>query len=178
MRGDGPLGTALGTYLPRLPWGDHHHRELLRQFGRTATLIVTAEDLPEEHNHVTLDPRLVDSDGIPAPALHYRVSGNSKAILAFGMDRAAEALQEAGASAIIRRPLVNPTGFHLLGTARMGDDPQRSVVDRWCRSHDVPNVYVVDGSVFVTAAAVNPTSTIQALALRAADAIIRSRGRE
>jgi choline dehydrogenase-like flavoprotein len=59
----------------------------------------------------------------------------------------------------------------------MGDDPQRSVVDRWCRSHDVPNLYVVDGSVFVTAAAVNPTSTIQAIALRAADRMIETRGR-
>ena len=58
---------------------------------------------------------------------------------------------------------------HLLGTARMGDDPRTSVVDRWNMSHDVPNLGVIDGSVFVTAGAVNPTSTICALALRAVE---------
>jgi choline dehydrogenase-like flavoprotein len=54
----------------------------------------------------------------------------------------------------------------------MGDDPSRSVVDRWGRAHDVPNLFIVDGSVFTTSAAVNPTSTIQALALRTADFLI------
>ena len=177
MRGDGPLGTALGTYLPRLPWGARHHAEHREQLGRTATLIVTAEDLPEEHNRVTIDPSLRDGDGIPAPALHYRVSENSGRIVDFGIERAGEALREAGARTIVERRLVNPTGFHLLGTARMGDDPARSVVDGWCRSHDVPNLYVIDGSVFVTCAAVNPTSTIQAIALRAAQRLASTRGR-
>ena len=56
-----------------------------------------------------------------------------------------------------------------MGTARMGDDPQHSVTDRWGRTHDVPNLFIVDGSLFVTCAPINPTSTIQALALRTAD---------
>jgi choline dehydrogenase-like flavoprotein len=63
-----------------------------------------------------------------------------------------------------------------MGTARMGEDPARSVVDRWGRAHAVPNLYLADGSLFVTAAAVNPTHTIQALALRAADHILADRG--
>ena len=58
-----------------------------------------------------------------------------------------------------------------MGTARMGDDPQASVVNRWNQAHDVRNLFIVDGSSFVTGASVNPTSTIGALALRAADAI-------
>jgi choline dehydrogenase-like flavoprotein len=58
-----------------------------------------------------------------------------------------------------------------MGTARMGTDPKRSVVNEWGRSHDVKNLFIVDGSVFVTSGGVNPTSTIQALALYIADQI-------
>ena len=75
---------------------------------------------------------------------------------------------------LIRNPL-RQSGWHLLGTCRMGDDPKTSVVDRWGRAHDVPNLFIVDGSLFVTSAAVNPTSTIQALALRTADYIKQAR---
>jgi choline dehydrogenase-like flavoprotein len=67
------------------------------------------------------------------------------------------------------------TGWHLLGTCRMGDDPASSVVDRWCRSHDIPNLYVVDGSVFVTGSGTNPTATICAVALRCATRLIETR---
>jgi len=64
-------------------------------------------------------------------------------------------------------------GWHNMGTARMGTDPERSVVNEWGRSHDVKNLFIVDGSIFVTSAGVNPTSTIQALALYVADNIKR-----
>jgi len=72
-------------------------------------------------------------------------------------------------------PLLRAGGWHLMGTARMGRDPATSVVDAEGRCHDVPNLYVVDGSTMVTCAAVNPTSTIQAVALYIADGIIRRR---
>ena len=72
-------------------------------------------------------------------------------------------------------PLLRAGGWHLMGTARMGDDPARSVVDRNGQAHDVDNLFVVDGSVFVTGGAVNPTPTIQAMALRIADFIIQER---
>ena len=62
-----------------------------------------------------------------------------------------------------------------MGTARMGDDPERSVVDSFGQSHDIDNLFVVDGSVFVTGGAVNPTPTIQAIALRTADYIATQR---
>ena len=61
------------------------------------------------------------------------------------------------------------TPGHLLGTARMGLDPERSVVNEWGRSHDVKNLFIVDGSIWVTSGGVNPTSTIQAIALYIAD---------
>ena len=89
-----------------------------------------------------------------------------------GLARGTEVLQAAGAREILREPgPVRPTGWHLLGTARMGDDPERSVVNGWGRSHDVKNLFIVDGSVFVTSGGVNPTPTIQAVALYVADAM-------
>ena len=59
-----------------------------------------------------------------------------------------------------------------MGTARMGNNPEKSVLNKWCETHDVQGLFVIDGSAFVTAAAVNPTNTIQAIALRTADYLI------
>ncbi len=75
----------------------------------------------------------------------------------------------AGARHISRMPLWREAPGHILGTARMGNDPDSSVVDPFGRSHDVANLFIVDGSVMVTSGAVNPTATISALALRAAE---------
>jgi len=92
-----------------------------------------------------------------------------------GIARGAEALKAAGAHEVAFNPLLRAGGWHLMGTARMGSDPATSVVDAEGRCHDVPNLYVVDGSVMVTSAGVNPTSTIQAVALYVADGMIRRR---
>lgn len=174
IRSDGPLGTALGGYALPVPWGRRHHEEFARQFGHTANITVTAEDLPDASNRVTLSTAETDSSGLPAPVLNYRVDDNAKKILEFGIARNTEVLKEAGAREVLVNPLIRSAGFHLLGTARMGEDPATSVVDPMCRTHDLPNLLVVDGSVFVTVGATNPTSTIQAIALRAADALIGS----
>jgi len=69
----------------------------------------------------------------------------------------------------LTHPLLRASGWHLLGTARMGSSPETSVVNQWGQSHDVKNLFIIDGSIFVTSAAIAPTSTIQALALRIAD---------
>lgn len=88
-----------------------------------------------------------------------------------GIARATEVLAAAGARNIhTSRTVLNSPG-HLLGTARMGTDPERSVVNAWGRCHDVKNLFIVDGSIWVTSGGVNPTSTIQALALYIADTI-------
>jgi choline dehydrogenase-like flavoprotein len=88
-----------------------------------------------------------------------------------GIGRAKEILGAAGAGNIcVESPILNG-GWHLLGTARMGSDPERSVVNEWGRCHDVKNLFIVDGSIWVTSGGVNPTSTIQALALYIADSI-------
>jgi choline dehydrogenase-like flavoprotein len=120
-------------------------------------------------NRVTLDPTLTDSSGIPAPKITYRLGENSRRMLEHGVARAVEALQAAGATRTRAEAPLRPTGWHLLGTARMGTDPERSVVNEWGRAHDVKNLFIVDGSVFVTGGGVNPTATIQAVALYVAD---------
>src|SRR5271156_2545657 len=134
---------------------------------------VACEDLPEEHNRVTLDPVLKDTHGIPAPRIDYTISENRRAMMEHGIARASEILATAGAKNIsASRTELNYPG-HLLGTARMGLDPERSVVNEWGRCNDVKNLFIVDGSIWVTSSGVNPTSTIQALALYIADSIRR-----
>lgn len=172
IRSDGPLGTALGGYTTPIPWGFSHHADFRRQFGHTASITVTSEDLPDPNNRVLLSETLVDSSGITAPALYYRVDPNARKILDYGIERNIEVLRAAGAVDVIVHPLVRGAGFHLLGTARMGDDPGTSVVGPDCRAWDAENLLIVDGSVFPTVGAVNPTSTIQAVALRAADGLL------
>ena len=169
-RGFGPVATAMmGFQNGRVSWGSDHHETFGAYFNRIAALSAICEDLPELHNTVTLDPDLVDSDGIPAPKINYTLSDNTRKMLQHGVERASEVLRAAGARDIIAQAPLPNAGWHLLGTARMGTDPDRSVVNEWGRSHDVKNLFIVDGSVFVTAAAVNPTPTIQALALYIAD---------
>ena len=94
------------------------------------------------------------------------------------MDRAVEAHEAGDAKRVIVNESMPECGWHLMGTARMGTDPSDSVVDPFCRSHDVPNLYVVDGSTFVTSGAVNPTATICALALRCAEHIQQDAGKQ
>lgn len=170
VRGSGPALTALsGMASGEIPFGPEHHRALRRRFGHTAGFIMLCEDLPEAHNRVTLDPELTDAHGIPAPRIEYRLSENTLRMLDHAVATSSEVLKAAGASEITAQSPLSAGGWHLMGTARMGHDPERSVVNAWGRSHDVKNLFVVDGSLFVTSAAVNPTCTIQALALYVAD---------
>lgn len=173
-RQSGPVSTALGGLLAqRIPWGQDHHRVFAERFSRMVLIGVMGEDLPETANEVAIDPSLTDADGIPAPVVRYRLSENSLKMLDHGVARAREVLEAAGAQQVLVTSPMRQSGWHLLGTCRMGDDPSASVVDRWGRSHDVPNLFIVDGSIFVTSGGVNPTTTIQALALRTADHIAR-----
>ncbi|MDB6176245.1 GMC family oxidoreductase [Paracoccus sp. Z330] len=171
-----PMTFALGGYgIDRpIPWGAAHREIMDDIYPNIASLTVVAEDLPDQENRVTLDPDLTDSDGIPAPKISYRLGENTRRMLKHGEARAAEALRAAGAHTILSKnddAVWWRAGWHQMGTCRMGNDPENSVVNGWGRSHDVKNLFIVDGSIFVTAGAVNPTSTIQALALYIGDRI-------
>jgi choline dehydrogenase-like flavoprotein len=174
-RSFGPLHHAWGGFVDKpVPWGAEHHRIMRQRFPHIIRITVLGEDLPEENNRVELDPDVKDSSGIPAPRVVYAYSENSLKMLEHGAARAREVLEAAGAVTVLDSGIIQPA-FHLLGTARMGTDPKRSVVNPWHQAHDVKNLYIVDGSSFATSAAVNPTSTIGALAIRAADGIWNQR---
>ncbi|NGP18811.1 GMC oxidoreductase [Devosia aurantiaca] len=139
--GPGPLALAKGAvYGSRLPWGDGHQAAFEQRFDHSCGFTVCAEDLAEPDNRIALSTELSDSDGLPAPKMIYKLSQNSRNILDFGMARADDVLRAAGAVRTVHTPLRSEAGFHLMGTARMGDDPERSVVDAYGQCHDVPNL--------------------------------------
>lgn len=165
--GAGPLTQVLPA--PGLGvWGADHHARVAERLGHVLDWGITGDDLPSEANRVVLSDELRDSSGFAAPKLIYRVNDNTKRMFEWQVERARESFEAAGAAQVEAMPLV-PVGTHLYGTARMGEDPDRSVVDRWGVSHDIPNLAIVDGSVFVSTGGVNPTCTITALAARTAD---------
>jgi choline dehydrogenase-like flavoprotein len=151
-------------------WGAKFH-DVVRRAERGILWAANIEDLPEEHNRVTLADGLVDSSGIPAPKVEYRISENTRKNLKFTVERMEELHRASGAVKTFSTELWIDQPGHLLGTARMGNDPATSVVDSYGRSHDVPNLYIADGSIFVTSGSSNPTCTIAALALRVGRAI-------
>ncbi len=172
LRGPGPLETAMSGVMRRqIPLGEGHHEAFKSIFGRTIGMGVIVEDLPEEENTVTIDPELTDAFGIPAPKINYRLGENSKRMLAFGLKKGKEVMDAAGAVKTLAFGPVRNTGWHLMGTTRMGTDPKTSVVNQFGQSHDVKNLFIVDSSVFVTSGGVNPASTLQALSLYITDYI-------
>lgn len=181
MPGGGPLGSTsfVGSEAFTDPdaqvedtWGKNLHDMVDKRFGHTMVWGIIGEDLPEESNQVVIDPVITDSDGIPAPKLKYKVSENSERMLKFHEDRCIEACNAGGAKDIAVVHQMPDTGWHLLGTCLMGTDREKSVVNEWGQTHDVPNLYVLDGSTFPTSAGLNPTATIMAVALRQTRRII------
>jgi choline dehydrogenase-like flavoprotein len=170
-RPQGPLHHSWGgSSGDAVPWGAKHHAVQRERFLHTVRLSVNGEDLPEESNRVELDPVAKDSSGIPAARVIYKAGPNTIKMLEHAAQTGKQALDAAGAKQFLDSG-IRQHASHLMGTARMGSDPKRSVVNAWNQAHGVKNLFIVDGSSFATCASVNPTSTIGALALRAADGI-------
>ena len=158
---------------PGRQWGKAY-KEHLRSFPRTMMAGGHSTSLAVEDNSVSLDPTLKDAWGLPAIRCTYHDHPDDLRFSAWLQDRSAEILDAAGALRIWRLPISEASaGVHLLGTCRMGSDRRRSVIDRDHRTHDVPNLFLCDGSSFVTSGRGQPTMTIQALAFRAAEKIAR-----
>ncbi len=147
-------------------WGEALVSEMQR-YNHVAGLKVVSEYMPQERNRVTLADE-VDQHGLPIARITYSWCDNDKAMNRHGLAFMRQALEAAGGREIWDQG--NDT-CHLNGSVRMGDDPRTSVVDADCRSWDIPNLWVCDGSVFPTVGGVNPSLTIQAVALRTADRI-------
>ena len=175
VRQNGAGYQALGSHSGNVaPWGADHHAWFARHFGHGMGILVVGDDLPRPDNRVTLSDSVVDSSGLPAPRIAYGMCENDARLARFGIGRAVELAGAMDAWDVKVNPFRDangvyaPPAWHLLGTARMGDDPDDSVVTKWHQAWDCPNLYITDGSVMATGAAINPTSTISALAYRAA----------
>ncbi len=169
--GPQPTTWAIRTATEGPSWG-REFKARLREFPRSMQIACHTTSLPLESNNVTLDPELKDAWDLPAIRVTYKDHPDDLAIARFLQDRGVEILEAAGAQRVGRSPVTEQDfGLHLLGTCRMGNDPKASVVDRYHRAHDVPNLFVCDGSSLVTSGRGQPTMTIQALAFRAGEHI-------
>jgi choline dehydrogenase-like flavoprotein len=148
-------------------WGKEL-REFMFDYNHYAGMGLVGECLLDEDNQVTLDSEDKDQYGLPVARVTFRWGENDRKLIEAGIQKEHEILEAAGAEVTWN---VDDTA-HLMGSCRMGSNPKTSVVDPWCRSWDVPNLFICDGSVFVTSSAVNPSLTIQAIATRTADYII------
>ncbi len=142
----------------------------MQDYNHYAAIGVLGEILPDERNFVSIHPTAKDQFGIPVSYVHFNLFENDRRMMEAGIRRAREVLTASGATEThaVRRYA------HLVGTCRMGFTPRDSVVDAWCRTWDVPNLFVCDGSVLPTQGSANPALTISAIAARTADWIRRS----
>ncbi|MEA2645728.1 MAG: hypothetical protein QOE92_811 [Chloroflexota bacterium] len=187
------LFQEASLYSILFPQGGKGHKDLMKASPLRAHLAgfsMVGEDMPQAANRVDLDPGIRDVYGHPVPRVTHSAHAFELAASAYYGPRLAAigaASPGALASAFIPVGLLaetgpgNPVGSaaagpastaHVMGTARMGDDPMTSVVDACSRAHEVDNLYIADGSVFVTAGGFNPTNTIMSLALHMAACII------
>ncbi|GAA4834389.1 hypothetical protein GCM10023310_09830 [Paenibacillus vulneris] len=143
-------------------------KQFLKDYPYTAAWWAHAEGLPSEHNTVTLDPEVKDHRGLPAARVSIEWLDNDIRLAGAARDKAAELMEASGARKV--RVGLN-YGAHAMGTCRMGDDPDSSVVNEFGQTHDIPNLFICDTSVFVTGSGLNPTLTAMAIASRAVDYI-------
>jgi choline dehydrogenase-like flavoprotein len=164
----GPLPQLWANTLAsgRKLWGEALMAEMQR-YNHVAGLKLVGEMMPQERNQVTLADE-VDQYGLRIPRVTYSWCDNDKASIKHGMNFMRQALEAAGGREIWDQ---DDDTCHMNGSARMGDDRATSVVNADCRSWDIPNLWICDGCVFPTVGGVNPSLTIQAIALRTADRI-------
>jgi choline dehydrogenase-like flavoprotein len=168
-----PYFFALMGLPPDTPrWGEDFKKALSHNFTRTMEIHCGGTSLPLASNNVSLDPEVKDAWGLPALRVTYKDHPDDVKLIQWLTDRALELFDAAGAVKKWSRPIGEQQfAVHLLGTCRMGTDAQTSVIDPDHRTHDVKNLFLCDGSSFVTSGRGQPTMTIQALAYRAADRI-------
>src|SRR5271157_750033 len=163
-----------GPGVPR--WGKAHKDFMRQAYRRSIGVMGPVQEMPVFTARIQVDPKVKDHWGIPVARLSGGRHPNDIVTGRFLASKAAEWLKEAGAVAVWTfEPGPGLSGGqHQAGTCRMGDDAQTSVVDKYCRVHEVDNLYVVDGSVHVTNGGFNPVLTIMAIAYYASDHLVRS----
>jgi gluconate 2-dehydrogenase alpha chain len=172
-----PIAAASMSTFGRAPtWGSAWKAFIRENADRAHTSYIQKTTLPYEGNLLDLDPGATDPLGLPVIRVTAEFKENERAIAAFTQDKMEQWYRAAGAIDIVRAPLGGVMGLstHAYGGTRMGDDPDRNVVDRWGFSHEVPNLGVLGASVMGTSGAHNPTLTVQALAWRTAEHLVRN----
>lgn len=167
-----PAGFALTGLPPDEPtWGPEWKKKLSQYYTRLTGILAHSTCLAVETNSISLDDEVKDAWGLPAIRVTFRNHPDDLKTVDYLAARQKEILEAAGCTKIWLDPGSTDTTYsrHLMGTCRMGNDPQSSVVNRWNRAHDVPNLFIIDGSSLVTSGRQQPTATIQALAYRAAE---------
>jgi choline dehydrogenase-like flavoprotein len=152
-------------------WG-RGFTSLLDDYPNTAGMWIVGEDMPQETNRVTLDGAAKDKFGLSVASVHYDDHPNDAAMREHGFKQGSSVYEAVGATRILRTPPYPST--HNLGTSRMSARARDGVVNKWGRTHDIPNLFVSDGSQFTTSAGCNPTLTIVTLAIRQAEHIADS----
>ena len=163
------LGPSfMAAFMNPHSWG-REFTELMDAYENFAGMWLVGEDMPSATNRVTLNTDVKDQYGLPVPNVHFDDHKNDVDMRDYAASKARALYEAVGAIKTVRTPAF-PSG-HNLGTCRMSEDPADGVVNKFGQSHDVPNLFVSDGSLFTTGAAANPTLTIVALAIRQADYI-------
>jgi len=165
--------------LPDTPLWGQGMKDADRQFFNHGMAVgVCLHDLPQHANRVELDESVKDAWGLPVVRVTHKAHQNDLAQGRWIIDRGVEILDAAGATRTWPVYIEKITGnaSHQHSTLRMGNDPEESVLDKWCQAHEVDNLYAVDGSPFPTSTGMNPTLTIMANAWRVAENIVRQRG--
>lgn len=142
--------------------------QLMDTYSHWTILTSQNEQLPSLDNRVTLSDEKRDQYGLPVAHLTMNYNDDDRRMLDHARNLNEQVLKASGADRVLHAK----SAYHVLGTCRMGSDPAASVVDPFCRAHDIPNLFVCDGSVFVTQGAVNPSLTIEAIAMRTARHIL------
>jgi choline dehydrogenase-like flavoprotein len=164
----GPLPVAFAKQMmsAKKAWGWGLRREMM-DYNHWAAFGALGEILPWADNRVTLSDE-TDQFGLRVAHISFNLHDNDKKLIKAAKEKTMEVMHAAGAMEVVQEARY----AHLVGAARMGSDPAKSVVDRYGRTHDVANLFICDGSILPTQGSANPGLTIQALAARTADYLI------
>ncbi|MGH7476758.1 MAG: GMC family oxidoreductase [Longimicrobiales bacterium] len=184
LPGYGILG-GIQNYPGGGGWGQQLKDDYRRYYGSTMYFMGRGEMIPNEHSYCELDPSAVDRWGIPVLRFHFQFTDHEVRQVRHMQETFRALITELGGTPL--SPMPGPEqGYgiqkggeiiHEIGVTRMGADPRSSVVNGWCQAHDVDNLFVVDGGPFVSNADKNPTWTILALSMRAAEYIVSERNK-
>jgi choline dehydrogenase-like flavoprotein len=165
--------SGLGPMDPRnfAAYGEELQKKLDSYHSSGFSTSIMGEVLARYENHVSIDQHVVDAWGIPVLHIDTKYTDNEFNMARDAVDTSVAMAEAAGFEVLSKNYEPNPPGYsiHELGTCRMGNDPKTSVLNQWNQSHDIKNLFVVDGACFVSGGWQNPTMTILALAMRSSE---------